>query len=52
MVEPAIRKRMGNAPVDSLRMIFDPAIVSRFTDCGVSLRSACRNGARRSGSRS
>ena len=33
--EPAIRKRMVNAPVDSLRMIFDPAIVSRFTDCGV-----------------
>ena len=30
-----IRKRMNNAPVDSLRMIFDPAIVSRFTDCGV-----------------
>jgi putrescine transport system substrate-binding protein len=33
--EAAIRKRMGNAPADSLRMIFDPAIVSRFTDCGV-----------------
>jgi putrescine transport system substrate-binding protein len=33
--EPEIRKRMGNAPVDSLRMIFDPATVSRFTDCGV-----------------
>ena len=30
-----IRKRMNNAPVDSLRMIFDPATVSRFTDCGV-----------------
>jgi putrescine transport system substrate-binding protein len=30
-----IRKRMNNAPFDSLRMIFDPAIVSRFTDCGV-----------------
>lgn len=30
-----IRKRMVNAPVDSLDMIFDPAIVSRFVDCGV-----------------
>jgi putrescine transport system substrate-binding protein len=30
-----IKKRMGNAPVDSLGMIFDPAIVSRFRDCGV-----------------
>src|SRR4030088_1286351 len=26
----AIRKRMPNAPVDSLAMVFDPAIVSRF----------------------
>ncbi len=32
---PAIKKRMVNAPVDSLSMIFDPAIVSRFVDCGV-----------------
>jgi putrescine transport system substrate-binding protein len=31
----AIRKRMSNAPVDSLAMVFDPAIVSRFVDCGV-----------------
>src|SRR5216683_3168445 len=31
----AISKRMVNAPVDSLSMIFDPAIVSRFVDCGV-----------------
>jgi putrescine transport system substrate-binding protein len=31
----AIRKRMVNAPVDSLSMVFDPAIVSRFVDCGV-----------------
>ncbi len=30
-----IRRRMSNAPVDSLAMIFDPAIVSRFVDCGV-----------------
>lgn len=32
-----IRKRMPDAPVDSLRMIFDPAVVSKFQDCGVML---------------
>ncbi len=32
---PEIRKRMINAPVDSLAMVFDPAILSRFVDCGV-----------------
>ncbi len=26
---------MPDAPVDSLRMIFDPAVVSKFQDCGV-----------------
>ncbi len=31
----AVRKRMPDAPVDSLRMIFDPAVVSKFKDCGV-----------------
>ncbi|MBS0550321.1 MAG: polyamine ABC transporter substrate-binding protein [Proteobacteria bacterium] len=30
-----IRKRMNNAPVDSLKMIFDPATLSRFADCGI-----------------
>ncbi|MDP3158453.1 MAG: polyamine ABC transporter substrate-binding protein [Reyranella sp.] len=30
-----IRKRMPDAPVDSLKMIFDPAVVSKFKDCGV-----------------
>lgn len=30
-----IRKRLPGAPVDSLRMIFDPAVVSKFKDCGV-----------------
>ncbi|SKA16904.1 putrescine transport system substrate-binding protein [Enhydrobacter aerosaccus] len=30
-----VRRRMPNAPVDSLAMIFDPAVVSRFVDCGV-----------------
>ena len=32
-----IRARMPDAPVDSLRMIFDPAVVSKFADCGVSV---------------
>jgi putrescine transport system substrate-binding protein len=32
---PEIRKRMSNAPADSLAMIFEPSIVSRFVDCGV-----------------
>jgi putrescine transport system substrate-binding protein len=31
----AIRKRMNNAPVDSLKMVFDPATLSRFSDCGI-----------------
>ncbi len=30
-----IRKRMNNAPVDSLKMVFDPATLSRFSDCGI-----------------
>ncbi|MBV8192299.1 MAG: polyamine ABC transporter substrate-binding protein [Alphaproteobacteria bacterium] len=30
-----IKKRMPDAPVDSLRMVFDPAVVSKFKDCGV-----------------
>jgi putrescine transport system substrate-binding protein len=32
-----IRERMPDAPVDSLRMIFDPAVVSKFADCGVTM---------------
>ena len=31
-----IRERMPNAPVDSLRMLFDPNVVKHFADCGVS----------------
>jgi len=31
----AIKKRMADAPVDSLKMLFDPAIVAKFADCGV-----------------
>jgi putrescine transport system substrate-binding protein len=30
-----IKKRMPDAPVDSLRLLFDPAVVSKFKDCGV-----------------
>lgn len=31
-----IKKRMKDAPVDSLKMIFDPEVLSKFQDCGVS----------------
>jgi putrescine transport system substrate-binding protein len=30
-----IQKRFPNAPVDSLAMLFNPTVVSRFKDCGV-----------------
>src|SRR5215813_10841649 len=36
----AIRQRFADAPVDSWRMIFDPAVVSKFADCGVSILDA------------
>lgn len=36
----AIKARMPNAPVGSWDMIFDPEIVSKFADCGVSLLDA------------
>ena len=32
-----IRARMSDAPVGSWRLIYDPGVVSRFADCGVSL---------------
>jgi putrescine transport system substrate-binding protein len=35
-----IRERMPDAPVDSWRMIFDPQVVAKFTDCGVSILDA------------
>ena len=31
----AIRKRMPDAPLNSLKMVFDPTVVSKFKDCGV-----------------
>ncbi|MEO1223510.1 MAG: polyamine ABC transporter substrate-binding protein [Pseudomonadota bacterium] len=33
----AIAERMPDAPIESWAMIFDPEIVSRFADCGVTL---------------
>jgi len=35
-----IRARMPEAPVDSWRMVFDPAVVAHFADCGVSILDA------------
>jgi putrescine transport system substrate-binding protein len=35
-----IHERMPDAPIDSWRMLYDPAIVSKFKDCGVSVFDA------------
>ena len=35
-----VRARMSDAPVDSWRMLFDPAVVARFQDCGVAMLDA------------
>jgi putrescine transport system substrate-binding protein len=35
-----IKERMADAPLDSWRMFFDPAVVSRFKDCGVAVLDA------------
>jgi len=35
-----IKARMPDAPIGSLAMLFDPKIVSRFADCGVTLLDA------------
>jgi putrescine transport system substrate-binding protein len=35
-----IRQRMANPPAYSLRMLFDPAVVSKFADCGVVMLDA------------
>ncbi|MEZ5559875.1 MAG: extracellular solute-binding protein [Pseudomonadales bacterium] len=32
-----IRARMSDAPLDSWSLLFDPAIASRFSDCGIAL---------------
>jgi spermidine/putrescine-binding protein len=36
----AIKARMPDAPLDSWRMIFDPAVVAKFKDCGVAVIDA------------
>lgn len=36
-VEEEVKKRLPNAPVNSYRMLFDPEVVSKFADCGVTL---------------
>ncbi len=38
-----IRERMPNAPVGSLRMIFDPSVASRFADCGITFLDSSRD---------
>ena len=35
-----IRQRLPGAPLDSWRMLFDPAVVAKFEDCGVSVLDA------------
>ncbi|HXS27550.1 MAG TPA: polyamine ABC transporter substrate-binding protein [Steroidobacteraceae bacterium] len=35
-----IHKRMPDAPTDSWRIFFDPAVISRFQDCGVAIIDA------------
>jgi len=35
-----IHARLPDAPVDSWRMLFDPAVVAHFQDCGVSILDA------------
>lgn len=35
-----IKSRMAKPPVNSLNMLFDPDVVSKFADCGVSLLDA------------
>jgi len=39
-VKDKIEKRMPNAPVDSLAMLFDPNVISKFADCGVHILDA------------
>ncbi len=39
-IKAKIDERMPDAPVDSLAMVFDPDIISKFSDCGVYLLDA------------
>lgn len=38
--EAKIKERMPDAPVDSFAMFYDPKVVSKFADCGVTLLDA------------
>lgn len=38
-----IRARMPDAPVDSLQMLFNPKVIKRFADCGVSFLNSPEN---------
>lgn len=38
--EAKIKAAMPDAPIDSWRMFYDPAVVSKFKDCGVTLLDA------------
>src|SRR5579872_6276382 len=35
-----IKERMPDAPLDSWRMLYDPAVVAKFKDCGVTILDA------------
>ncbi|MBH8614059.1 extracellular solute-binding protein, partial [Pseudomonas mohnii] len=35
--DEAVKQRLPDAPTDSWAMLFDPAVVAKFADCGVSL---------------
>ena len=37
---PKIKARMADAPVNSWRMLFEPALVAKFKDCGVTVLDA------------
>jgi putrescine transport system substrate-binding protein len=39
-VEEQINARMPDAPVDSLAMVFDPEVASKFADCGIYMLDA------------
>jgi putrescine transport system substrate-binding protein len=38
--EAKVRARLGQAPVDSWSMLFDPKVAARFADCGIGLYEA------------
>ncbi|MGQ0675016.1 MAG: polyamine ABC transporter substrate-binding protein [Rhodospirillales bacterium] len=38
--EKMVKQRLANAPINSLAMIFDPAVASKFKDCGIMVLDA------------